>query len=56
MRTFCRDSMLADLSDAEADVIMRAVEDKCAIDMRDASGKWSVMYNRLRFVAVLPTM
>lgn len=54
MKTFCRDSMLSGLSDAEAEEVMQTAQDKCSVDMQDSSGKWTVMYVRLRFVAVLP--
>ncbi|KAG8875275.1 hypothetical protein FRB97_005252 [Tulasnella sp. 331] len=54
LRTFCRESFLADLNEAEAEELMLLVEDKCAVDMRDSDGGWSVMYARLRFVAILP--
>lgn len=49
-RTFCRDSIYAGLSDAEAQDVMQEVQDMCAIDSKDASGHWAIMYTRLRFV------
>ncbi|KAL5520036.1 hypothetical protein ACEPAG_1696 [Sanghuangporus baumii] len=52
-RTFCRNTFYATLSDAEAEEVMREVQDICAVDSRDASGAWSIMYCRLRFAAFL---
>ncbi|KAH9480552.1 putative methyltransferase C70.08c [Psilocybe cubensis] len=50
---FARNSFLRDFTDEEAREIMRDVEDRCRGDCRDASGKWAMMYTRLRFTAVL---
>ncbi|KAG9036757.1 hypothetical protein FRB95_008088 [Tulasnella sp. JGI-2019a] len=55
MRTFCRETWLANLPEQLAEEIMQLVEDRCTVDMRDSGGKWSVMYVRLRFVAILPS-
>ncbi|CAL1713411.1 unnamed protein product [Somion occarium] len=51
--TFCRYSCLKALSDQEAETIMREVEKICEVDCRNEQGKWSIMYVRLRFAAVL---
>lgn len=32
---------------------MKEVEDRCRTDCQDASGKWAMVYMRLRFSAVL---
>ena len=53
MRTFCRESWLKEYDESEAEDIMREVQDMYAIDGKDAEGNWSIMYVRLRFVAVL---
>ncbi|EJC98010.1 S-adenosyl-L-methionine-dependent methyltransferase [Fomitiporia mediterranea MF3/22] len=52
-RTFCRKTIFATLNDADAEEVMREVQDMCTIDSRDANGRWTVMYCRLRFVAIL---
>jgi hypothetical protein len=44
---------LDDFEDGLAESIMREVEEMCTVDMCDAQGKWSVMYTRLRFAAVM---
>jgi hypothetical protein len=50
---FVRNSFLHQFSDEEASEIMKEVEDRCRRDCQDASGKWAMMYTRLRFFAVL---
>ncbi|PPQ99187.1 hypothetical protein CVT26_014109 [Gymnopilus dilepis] len=52
LNTFARNTFLRDFSDEEASEIMREVQDRCRIDSRDASGKWALMYVRLRFSAI----
>lgn len=52
LRLFCRESFLAEFSE-DAEEILKEIQDVCAVDFRDESGKWSLMYMRLRFVAVL---
>ncbi|KAG9051669.1 hypothetical protein FS837_000057 [Tulasnella sp. UAMH 9824] len=52
-QTFCRESCFADMTDQEAEEAMKEVQALCTVDCQDASGKWSIMYVRLRFVAVL---
>ncbi|KAG8930261.1 hypothetical protein FRC01_003002 [Tulasnella sp. 417] len=52
-QTFCRESCFAEMTDREAEEAMKEVQDLCAVDCQDASGKWAIMYVRLRFVAVL---
>lgn len=42
------------MGDKEADEVMQEVCDVCEPDMKDENGGWSVMYVRLRFVAVSP--
>ncbi|KAI5122446.1 hypothetical protein M0805_008758 [Coniferiporia weirii] len=53
LQTFCRNTFFAALSDEEAGDVMREVQEMCAVDCRDESGNWALMYTRLRFVAVL---
>ncbi|KDR82636.1 hypothetical protein GALMADRAFT_238074 [Galerina marginata CBS 339.88] len=53
LNIFVRNSFLREFSDEEASEIMREVEDRCRVDCRDASGKWAMMYTRLRFSAIL---
>ncbi|KZO96986.1 S-adenosyl-L-methionine-dependent methyltransferase [Calocera viscosa TUFC12733] len=52
--TFVRRSFFDKLPDEQAEKMMQEVEDLCEIDMRDSSGKWSLMYVRLRFSAKVP--
>ncbi|KAF8909020.1 S-adenosyl-L-methionine-dependent methyltransferase [Gymnopilus junonius] len=52
LNTFARNTFLREFSDEEASEIMREVQDRCRIDCRDTSGKWVLMYVRLRFSAI----
>ncbi|THH11654.1 hypothetical protein EW145_g502 [Phellinidium pouzarii] len=52
-RTFCRNTFFSVLSDSDAEDVMREVQELCTVDCKDASGRWALMYTRLRFVAVL---
>ncbi|KAH7336808.1 S-adenosyl-L-methionine-dependent methyltransferase [Rhizoctonia solani] len=54
LRTFARNSLLAEMNDEEAEHIMREVSDLCEPDMKDKNGGWAIMYVRLRFRAVIP--
>jgi hypothetical protein len=49
---FCRHNILEKMSEEEVKEIIEAVEEACKIDCQTESGKWVVMYCRLRFVAV----
>jgi len=49
---FVRNSFLHQFSDDEAREIMKEVENRCRGDCQDASGKWAMMYMRLRFSGV----
>lgn len=51
--TFCRNSVLEGMSDKEAEEIMQEVEKICEVDSKDFKGNWTVMYVRLRFVAMV---
>ncbi|KAH8824803.1 S-adenosyl-L-methionine-dependent methyltransferase [Flagelloscypha sp. PMI_526] len=53
LATFFRSSFLQGFSDELAEEIMREVEDLCRVDCQDVFGAWSVMYMRLRYLAVL---
>ncbi|GAW09077.1 S-adenosyl-L-methionine-dependent methyltransferase [Lentinula edodes] len=53
LNTFARGSWLKDLTEQEADEIMKEVEEMCRIDCQDGNGNWAMVYVRLRFVAVL---
>ncbi|KAJ3764641.1 S-adenosyl-L-methionine-dependent methyltransferase [Lentinula raphanica] len=53
LSTFVRGSWLKDLSDGEAEAVMREVEEMCRVDCQDGNGNWAVVYVRLRVVAVL---
>jgi hypothetical protein len=53
LNLFTRSSFLRDLNDQEAMEIMREVEEKCRVDCQDSSGKWWIMYTRLRISAVV---
>ncbi|KLO17290.1 S-adenosyl-L-methionine-dependent methyltransferase [Schizopora paradoxa] len=52
-QTFCRNVFYANMSDEEAESIMKEVQDMCEVDMKDSEGNWALMYTRLRFVAFL---
>ena len=52
---FGRKTFLASFGDVEADQIMREVEEMCRVDMKDSEGNWTVVYVRLRFVALKRT-
>jgi hypothetical protein len=49
---FCRHSMLEKMNDEEAKEIIDAIEDACRIDCQTETGKWMIMYCRLRFEAI----
>ncbi|KAJ7505574.1 S-adenosyl-L-methionine-dependent methyltransferase [Mycena galericulata] len=53
LEVFVRKSILKDFPDSEATEIIDEVVDACRVDCLDNSGNWSMMYNRLRFEAVL---
>jgi len=53
LNLFVRSSFLRNFSDEEAIEIMKEVEDRCRVDCQDASGKWAMVYMRLRFSAIL---
>ncbi|KAF8489396.1 S-adenosyl-L-methionine-dependent methyltransferase [Gautieria morchelliformis] len=52
MNMFCRWNFLEGLEDEEANLIMEEVNDLCAVDCCDSRGRWSMMYTRLRVVAL----
>jgi hypothetical protein len=52
LQLFCRNSFLKGISDDEAETILNEVQDFCKIDCCDTQGNWSIMYVRLRFVAI----
>jgi len=59
LQTFVRNSFLKDLSDEEAEEVIRDVVNICEVDCRDkglsdeGQEGWAMMYMRLRVVAVL---
>ncbi|KAJ7727380.1 S-adenosyl-L-methionine-dependent methyltransferase [Mycena metata] len=53
LEVFVRKSFLKDCSDTEATEIIEEVVEACRVDCQDGLGNWSMMYNRLRFAAVL---
>ncbi|PPR00440.1 hypothetical protein CVT24_004501 [Panaeolus cyanescens] len=53
LNLFVRHSFLKQFDDEEADWIMREVQERCRVDCQDVSGKWQMMYVRLRFSAIL---
>ena len=52
VNVFCKGNFLRDVDDEEAKLIMEEVNDLCAVDCCDLRGRWSMMYTRLRVVAV----
>ncbi|KAK2459657.1 hypothetical protein APHAL10511_008302 [Amanita phalloides] len=53
LEVFVRPFFLRDMLDKEAQEIMQEVVDMCRRDCQDQSGKWAMVYMRLRFSAVL---
>ncbi|KAJ7645640.1 S-adenosyl-L-methionine-dependent methyltransferase [Mycena polygramma] len=53
LEVFARKSILKDCSDSEATEIIKEVEEQVRVDCQDKLGNWNMMYNRLRFSAVL---
>ena len=53
LRLFARPHFLAGFEEKEAEEIMEAVQNICAVDCRDSQGRWSMVYIRLRVVAVV---
>jgi hypothetical protein len=53
LQTFIRHTVFAGFSDEQAEDMMEEVEQICKVDLQDASGKWAMMYMRLRFSALL---
>ncbi|KAF8654620.1 hypothetical protein AX16_003531 [Volvariella volvacea WC 439] len=53
LRVFVRGSFLRDFPEEEAEDILSEVVDICRTDCQDASGKWALVYMRLRFSAVM---
>ncbi|KAF9493521.1 S-adenosyl-L-methionine-dependent methyltransferase [Pleurotus eryngii] len=56
LELFVRHSFLRELGDEEAKEVINEVVESCAVDSRDAQGKWALMYMRLRFHAVLSVL
>ena len=55
LQLFARKTFLQDITDDdEARSVLEEVENMCAVDCRDEVGNWSVMYVRLRVVAIAP--
>ncbi|KAI4519725.1 S-adenosyl-L-methionine-dependent methyltransferase [Schizophyllum commune] len=52
LRMFAKHSFMGDLDDAEAEEIITEVAEAMSVDCRDREGRWSMMYVRLRFLAV----
>ncbi|KXN88137.1 hypothetical protein AN958_07596 [Leucoagaricus sp. SymC.cos] len=50
---FARNSFFKDLPDAEARDLMEEVVEQCRVDCQDESGKWAMIYMRLRFSAIM---
>lgn len=53
LETFVRTSFLAGMDEEEATSIIREVSKRCEVDLRDDQGRWTMMYVRLRWEAVL---
>jgi len=53
LQVFARTSLLAGLSEEEVKEIMDEVQEVCRVDCQDNSGKWAMLYMRLRFSATL---
>ena len=55
MDLFGRKLFLGSFSDVEANEIMHEVEEMCKIDSKNWEGNWTLVYVRLRFVAIKRT-
>lgn len=53
LRVFAKHSFMEGMAEEEADAIIQEVAEAMAVDCRDREGRWSMMYVRLRFLAVL---
>ena len=53
LQAFTRDTIFAGFEDEEAEEMMEEVEEICQVDCQDGTGKWAIMYMRLRFSAIL---
>lgn len=53
LNLFVRSSFLKELSESEAKKLMEEIVEECRVDCQDEGGKWSMMYMRLRFSAVM---
>lgn len=53
LQVFARNTFFTGFSDEEAQVMMDEVEEMCRVDCQDESGKWAMVYMRLRFCAIL---
>ncbi|QRW20338.1 methyltransferase domain protein [Rhizoctonia solani] len=47
-------AFLKDMSDEEAENVMREISNMCEVDQKDQSGMWSYLYVPLRFQAIAP--
>ncbi|KAG5648389.1 hypothetical protein DXG03_004963 [Asterophora parasitica] len=53
LEVFARHSLLAGIPDEQAKEIIEEVLDSCRVDCQDESGKWAMVYMRLKFSAIL---
>lgn len=51
LRTFFRSTALGMMDDEEAEIAMQEISDLCEPDLKDDTGRWTVMYMSLRFLA-----
>ncbi|PFH53869.1 hypothetical protein AMATHDRAFT_136033 [Amanita thiersii Skay4041] len=56
LNLFARPFFLQDLPDDQAEEVMQEVVEMCRRDCQDASGKWAMVYMRLRFSAIYKVM
>ncbi|EUC61626.1 S-adenosylmethionine-dependent methyltransferase family, protein [Rhizoctonia solani AG-3 Rhs1AP] len=54
LRAIYRIAYLKDMSDEEAEEVLREVSDICELEHRDGMGNWSIMYPTVRFCATAP--
>ncbi|KAF9463006.1 S-adenosyl-L-methionine-dependent methyltransferase [Collybia nuda] len=53
LQVFARNTFFSGFPEEEAQLMMDEVEEICRVDCQDASGKWAMVYMRLRFCAIL---
>jgi hypothetical protein len=53
LELFARHSFFKNMADEEVKEIMEEIVEQCRVDCQDQSGKWAMLYMRLRFSAIM---